>query len=653
VWWRETSEDEEVSGLPSRNYRSLSSKFSAFTALLLLWVVAVILLWDLRTHSFQLVKAATLCTVIGVVAGAISRFTIGALTRPLSLLRQGITSVRDGKFEPIQVSPTGDEIEDLGLSFNRMIEELISSRDELRQHRDLLEERIRQRTEDLEHALRVALGASQAKSEFLANMSHELRTPMNGLLGMLDVVLDSPLDGEQRDQLETAQRSAYSLLALLNDILDLSKIEAGKLVLETIPFNVAMVSADCVKSHQARAAQKHIALRFESGAGAPSEILGDPLRIRQIITNLLSNAIKFTESGWVNVRLSGESLPGGKIEMKIEVSDTGTGIEADKLAAIFDKFTQADGSITRKYGGTGLGLAITRRLAEMQGGQVFVESKVGQGSKFTVSIPCEAVTAPAGAQPEPARRFGTAASRTKNVRVLLVEDNIVNQKVVMAVLRKQAYKIDVASDGREAMEKLELLPEGYDLVLMDVQMPVLDGLETTRLIRRDPRWDALPIIAMTAHAMNGDRERCLQAGMNGYVSKPVQPAHLIATIEHHLNTVIRAPLPTSENPIERSLTDRLMSQDSGMVNNLLNVFLQLAPERLDRLEAAAEVSDAAKLAVEARKIASAAEQLTSPELGACAHRLELAASSGDFAAAKKDLDRLRDEIRALEMFANS
>jgi signal transduction histidine kinase/CheY-like chemotaxis protein/HPt (histidine-containing phosphotransfer) domain-containing protein len=638
-------------------FRSLSSKFSSFNILLLMWVVLVIVLWDIRHHAFDWTKAILLTVVGVVVGGLISRFTMRVLARPLALLQEGITSVRQGKFEPIQVSATRDEIQDLGESFNRMIEELAISQEEIRQHRELLEERIRQRTEDLEKAMRTALASSQAKSEFLANMSHELRTPMNGLLGMLDVVLDSHLEVEQKEQLEIAQRSAYSLLALLNDILDLSKIEAGKMMIEKIPYNIRTVLEDCVKSFQARASQKGISLRFEMGGVAPSEILGDPLRVRQIAANLLSNAVKFTDRGTVSLRLSavpaGGALAASTGEMSIEVRDTGSGIETGKLSTIFEKFTQADGSITRKYGGTGLGLAIIKRLVEIQNGRVDVESEVGKGSKFTVVLPYHPPDAPAVSVRVDQPVTPQKKAAPEQARLLIVEDNLVNQKVVMAILRKKGYLIDVANDGREALARLEANGAAYDVVLMDVQMPVMDGLEATRAIRRNPRWNSLPVVAMTAHAMNGDRERCLQAGMDSYISKPIQPAHLIATIEKHLTESTSSQRQTPANSIQRGLTDRLLADDSAMALDLLQVFLQLAPERLERLDAAARKEDTATLAAEARKISAAAELLTSQQLRECAQRIEQAARGGQFDVVTTELETLRREIDSLEAMTST
>jgi signal transduction histidine kinase/DNA-binding response OmpR family regulator len=637
-----------------QHFRSLASKFSIFTGVLVLWLVVLILCWDLRRHTLDLAKGAVLCIVVVVLALAISRFTMRLLARPLALLQAGITSVRQGRFEPIQVSRTGDEIEYLGESFNRMIEALASSQAEIRQHQELLEDRIRQRTQELEKAMHSALAASHAKSEFLANMSHELRTPMNGLLGMLDLVLDGGLSHEHREQLETAQRCAYTLLALLNDILDLSKIEAGKMLLEKIPFNARAVLQDCVQSQSAKAIEKRIDLKFQASAAGVFDILGDPLRMRQILANLLSNAIKFTERGSVLVRLTSSQRSKNLLDLQIEVTDTGAGIPADKLPAIFEKFTQADGSISRKYGGTGLGLAITRRLVEMQGGEIQVQSQPGKGSTFTVKLTCEA--APPAATVDTSVK-GTAATGAEHIavagkRLLVVEDNLVNQKVVLAILRKRGYQIEVANHGREALDKLEAAP--YDLILMDVQMPVLDGLEASRLIRSNPNWNHIPIIAMTAHAMNGDRERCLNAGMDAYISKPVQAAHLVATIEKHLAArtgttpevkANEAPAPTA---IERVLTDRLMTDDTALMKDMLKLFLQLAPERLQRIGSAARDADAGPVAKEARMIASAADQFASKGLGECARRIEQAADRGDFLQVKADLETLRREVRALE-----
>ena len=386
--------------------------------------------------------------------------------------------------------------------------------------------------------------------------------------------------------------------------------------------------------------------------------MGDPLRVRQIAANLLSNALKFTERGWVSLRLSGVGESAGTRQMSIAVSDTGAGIEAEKLTAIFEKFTQADGSITRKYGGTGLGLAISKRLVEMQNGQVHVESTVGKGSTFTVTLPWEPVAAPIApySAPEAAREVAKLPSR---INVLVVEDNLVNQKVVLAILRKKGYHIDVANDGREALARLEGSADGYNVVLMDVQMPVLDGLETTRIIRTNPRWNGLPIIAMTAHAMNEDRERCLQAGMNSYVSKPVQPAHLISVIEKLLQewTPDATPAPVNQinrgstGEINRGLTSRLLHEHAEMANDLLEVFLQLAPERLLQMETAAAEGDGTTLVVEARKIVGATDQLASRAVSECAQRIEVAAATQDFSRAIQELAVLRREILALSALA--
>ncbi|MGD0618233.1 MAG: ATP-binding protein [Bryobacteraceae bacterium] len=489
-------------------FQSLSTRFTAFTGVLLLWVVAATLAYDLHQGTLTIAKAMLECCVVLVVAAVISLFTIRVLGRPLRYLQQGITSVRKGRLEQIQVSRTGDEIEYLGESFNQMIDALSSSQDEIHRHQDLLEQRISQRTEELEEAMLRAQAANEAKSEFLANMSHELRTPMAGILGMLDVTLESDLPDEHRDQLETAQRCAYSLLALLNDILDLSKIESGRMGLEKIPFDVRIVLQDCVRSFQPRADDAGIDLVCEVASAVPDEVLGDPLRLRQIFANLLSNAIKFTVKGHIRVTLDATPVADSEVRMRFSVEDTGIGIPAEKLPLIFEKFTQVDGSVSRKFGGTGLGLAITRKLVEMHQGEIGVESEPGKGSTFTVNLRCT-VPPPVKAYAKASRPGAAKESRDgAPARVLVVEDNQVNQKVVTTVLRKRGFTVELANNGVEALELLER-DDAFRLVIMDVQMPVMD-------------------------AMNGDREKCLSAGMNGYISKPVHPAHLISVMDEYM-----------------------------------------------------------------------------------------------------------------------
>lgn len=516
-------------GRPKR-LRSLASKFTVFTAALVFWVAATFLGYNLRQDNFDVSKGILLCVIVLLVSAAIARFTIRLLARPLVHLQAGIIAVRNGQLVPVQVSKTGDEIEYLAESFNRMIEALAASKEEIRESQELLEQRIRRRTLELEKTTLRAEAASNAKSEFLANMSHELRTPMNGVIGMIDLVAEGKLSSEQRERLETAQQCAYSLLALLNDILDLSKIEAGKMALEHIPFDLWAMVEECVGTHRGGAARNGVDLRCEIADGVPRIVVGDPLRMRQIVGNLLSNAVKFTSRGFIRVRLTAIRAEAG-LNLRIEVQDSGPGIPPEKLPCIFEKFTQADGSVSRKYGGTGLGLAITRKLAEMYEGGINVQSEPGTGTTFTVDLKCGLPTENMPSQsPQEAR--GVVAPRAGAARILVVEDNHVNQKVVLAVLRKRGFTLELANDGREALSKLE--SSDFDLVLMDVQMPVLDGLEATRLIRQHERWRSLPIIAMTAHAMNGDREKCLEAGMTGYISKPVHPSHLLQTIDEHL-----------------------------------------------------------------------------------------------------------------------
>lgn len=522
---------QESSAHRSTRFRSLATKFSIFTATLVFWVVATLLAYNLRQDNFDVSKGLLVFIVVLLVAGAISRFTIRLLIRPLRLLQDGITSVRNGRLEPIQVSKTRDEIEFLGESFNGMIHALSESRQEIRQHQQLLEQRIKQRTEELEVAVRRAQAANDAKSEFLANISHELRTPMSGIIGMIDVTLASPMGPEQAENLQTAQRCAYSLLHLLNEILDLSKAESGKMTLEKVPFELQALLKDCAESVEPVAASKGVAVSSTISPAVPEQAVGDPLRLRQIVANLMSNAVKFTDKGSVELTVDAGRNEAGHVTLEVRVRDTGAGIAADRLPTIFDKIADANDRVRDTHGGTGLGLAITKKLVELHSGEIRVESEIGLGTTFYVTLRSGISACSTTSVPE-SEIAALARSLDDRARILVVEDNVVNQKVVTAVLRKRAFAIDLATDGREALRKLET--RDYDLVLMDVQMPVLDGLETTRLIRQNPRWTDLPIIAMTAHAMNGDRERCLQAGMNAYIAKPLHPADLLDLLQQFL-----------------------------------------------------------------------------------------------------------------------
>ena len=616
----------------STKSRSLAAKFSMFTSVLVLWVILVNIAYDIHYNTFDLGKGVLMLTILLLVVLLIGRFTVMLMAKPLQNLAAGMKKAQLGQLEKIQVSRTGDEIQFVGEVFNETIQALKERDRQIEEHREMLEARIQQRTEALSEAMERALAANEAKSEFLANMSHELRTPMNGILGMIDIVLEGSISGEQREELETAQRCAHSLLSLLNDILDLSKIESGNMGLEKIPFQLKAVVNEAIKTHQTRARQKRVDLVAEISPDVADTVYGDPMRLRQVLGNLLSNAIKFTESGHVRVVLRTTAvLKEGCTEFELIVEDSGVGIPADKLEKIFDKFTQADGSITRRYGGTGLGLTITRRLVEMFGGKIWVESMEGHGSKFFVRIPLEVALKPKRATVEDKVNGSEKISFDgRSPQILLVEDNAVNQKVVLAILSKRGFHVEVASNGLEAIAALQ--KDVFDLVLMDVQMPYMDGIEATRKIREEHGLHELPIIAMTAHAMTGDREKCIKAGMNDYVSKPVNPNTLVHTIMRYLDSAAGKSVPVIAKAaampgvsplqtIDHGLAARLTDNDNNLFRGILMLFLQMAPERIEKIQTAIARNDRNAIEREVRKIRSAAERIAAVSVAASAMRL--------------------------------
>ncbi|MCF6293690.1 MAG: ATP-binding protein [Robiginitomaculum sp.] len=391
---------------------------------------------------------------------------------------------------------------------------------------------IRRDITDMLEAREEADRANQAKSEFLAMMSHELRTPMNAILGMAQLLKATELNELQRDYITSVTDGGEMLMTVLNDILDLSKIEAGKLQIETINVDVRHAVDRLERLWEPNAKDKGIGFVCEIDDNVPSVIRGDITRIRQVIYNLLSNAVKFTSKGEVKLQVSSEETSQDRAKISFAISDTGVGISQEAISRLFTSFEQADKSVSRKFGGTGLGLAISKKLAELMGGNISVESTLGEGTCFTFSVEAETiscVTWDKDKQPETVETKARVKGKAKKLRILAAEDNALNQKVLTAFLKPLGHELVIANDGVEALE--QLATEHYDLILMDIQMPRKDGLTTTKELRASDGPNAnTPIIAMTANAMHGDREECLEIGMNDYVPKPIDARVLFTAI---------------------------------------------------------------------------------------------------------------------------
>jgi signal transduction histidine kinase/CheY-like chemotaxis protein len=417
-----------------------------------------------------------------------------------------------------------------------------------RQQADLAKERAA-RLAETESALVLAEAATRSKSEFLANVSHEIRTPLNGVLGMAQALEAQNLDSASREMVATIRDSGVTLMAILNDVLDLSKIEAGKMDVSPIDGHVLHTLSHVHKLFLPRADEKGIRLTLDSEPMLADRLSYDPVRLRQCVSNLVSNAVKFTREGHVRVQVSTAPTHDGRTCVTVCVSDTGIGMDEAAQRRLFIAFTQADSSTTRQFGGTGLGLTISRNLARLMGGDIVVRSEPGAGSEFTLTFLADAASAAsaetAPGQPDTARR----PVRLRGARLLLTDDNAINRQVARLFLQPQGAVITEAANGREALDRLA--SETFDLVLLDVHMPVMDGMQAIHAIRSSGQsWSALPVIALTADAMNGDRERLIAMGMSGYVSKPIDQSELLAEISRVMGVATFAPVAAASGPTD-------------------------------------------------------------------------------------------------------